>query len=319
MDLPIFNASHNYISCRHVILKKRGYYNPKEQYMNVLHTTLKLFVILISLSLLALVVLAVYPVATGGLNVTQDEELTIETDPTIPIYFDITGQFTITSTMPYDINDVNPRIYMESADKNVRVYLYNESEFTVPSNGSHTVIIDTRVLVPELLLFLIVDNQSSTSETGMYLPLTAVVGGSYMQNMMKLNINADIDARVVESGHVENTVTEYSGGNLIKITCLMTDVKGTLISMIPEFDMTISDCPVEISVTVTEKADGKYDIAFVVNSTDDSDIINNLNNAAINGMTANVSVNSSEPIQIFLDETTAKGFVTLIEETVGIA
>jgi len=221
--------------------------------------------------------------------------------------------------MPYDINDVNPRIYMESADKNVRVYLYNESEFTVPSNGSHTVIIDTRVLVPELLLFLIVDNQSSTSETGMYLPLTAVVGGSYMQNMMKLNINADIDARVVESGHVENTVTEYSGGNLIKITCLMTDVKGTLISMIPEFDMTISDCPVEISVTVTEKADGKYDIAFVVNSTDDSDIINNLNNAAINGMTANVSVNSSEPIQIFLDETTAKGFVTLIEETVGIA
>ncbi|MFA5452327.1 MAG: hypothetical protein WC248_01980 [Candidatus Methanomethylophilaceae archaeon] len=287
--------------------------------MNVLHATLKLFVILISLSLLALVVLAVYPVATGGLNVTQDEELTIETDPTIPIYFDITGQFTITSTMPYDINDVNPQIYMESADKSVRVDLYNEGEFTVPSNGSHTVIIDTKVLIPELLLFLIVDNQSSTSETGMYLPLTVEVGGSYMQNMMRLDINADIDAKVVDSGHVENTVTEYSGGNLIKITCVMTDVEGTLVSMIPEFDMTISDCPVEISVTVTEKTDGRYDIAFIVNSTDDSDIIDDLNSSTIGGMTINVSVNGSEPIPIFLNETTAKGFVTLIEKTMGAA
>jgi len=280
--------------------------------MNLLHATLKIFVVLISLSLLALVVLAVYPVATGGLNVTQDEELTIETDPMVPIYFDITGQLTITSTLPYDINDVNPQIYMESADKSVRVNLYSEGEFTILKNGSHTVIIDSQVLVPELLLFLIVDNQGSSSETGMYLPLTIEVNGSYMQKMMKLGINADIDAKVVESGHVEDTITEYSGGNLIKITCAVTDVESAL--NIPEFYMTISDYPISISVTLTESTYG-CDITFIVNSTDNSDIVMNLNAAAIGGMTINVSVNGSEPVQEFLDETTAKGFVTLIEET----
>ncbi|MFA6709743.1 MAG: hypothetical protein WC067_00115 [Candidatus Methanomethylophilaceae archaeon] len=280
--------------------------------MNLLHVILKIFVILISLSLLALVMLAVYPVATGGLNVTQDEELTVEIDPVVPIYFDITGQLTITSTLPYDISDVDPHIYMESTDKSVRVDLYKEGKFTIPSNESHTVTIDSRVLIPELLLFLIVDNQESVSETGMYLPLTIEVNGSYMQEMMNLSIDADIDAKVVESGHVEDTITEYSGDDLIRVISAVTGIESPL--NIPEFYMTVSDCPVDISVTLTESTSG-CDIDFIVSSTDNSDIIEDLDAAAIDGMTLNVSVNGSEPFQVFLNETTAEGLVSLIEDT----
>lgn len=232
--------------------------------MNVFHSTLRIILTLVSVSLIVLVTLAVVPATTGGLNLSADHNLNAELEG--GIYYRVTGQYTVTSSMPYDLTDVNLSFCMTSADGSMSEELYDGGTFDISRNSSHIISIDARVFIPSVLMLIATNHKNL--EYGICVPVVIGIEGKYMQKMMDIKICLDADIKIIEKGTADKTtVTKTTTGNVIGISGGMSNMEGIAAKLMPEIEMKFIGTDVAFKTETHENLEHLYDAKFTIEST----------------------------------------------------
>ena len=179
---------------------------------------------LAGISVGALLLLSLAPIAFGGLDVTMDEDLTIKYDPAKGI-LSVDAEITIESSMPWDIN-IDYEVILGSPDSPA---IHIAGSVTIPSGGKGVLKIEEKFDVHELLLYLLGCIESSfelNDEDGTFsgrfsLPLLVNITGDYMNSIMGFDVGVWFDLGGEATGKLER---DAAGSTLEGTVTFVTSV-----------------------------------------------------------------------------------------------
>lgn len=166
--------------------------------MKAFTSLMKIAIAIVSITLTVMLVMQVYPLVSGGIDVQNEEDLSITLNGT---KLEITGTYNVVSTIKQDISNLTIEAYVASHDGNQRKNLVTIDPFTInPDNPSKLIVIDESIPIAELMVFFITDNMAKDGP-GMVLPITIAISGSYSNNL------AGIDMEMTYNVPISNTAT----------------------------------------------------------------------------------------------------------------
>ncbi len=280
--------------------------------MNKLRVITSTAVFLATIGVFAMVAMAFYPMATGGLDVdtigyNKDTKIIIEDDLDLSVTM---GKIVIGSNMPYDFTRVAVSVYMDVNDK-VNIPIYDLGS-TVLKKGEK-LIIDLDLLIPpdrlmEMSAWMLSENATST--TGFNVPITLHVQGYYLNDMIGASADVKMDANISSTSKI--VITESTPN---KISGTLSELSTGLLNSIPASgSCSISGADGVSVVDLKLSKDGGI-VSISAESVSGNDIVKDLNSCAAgnNGaLKLKLNVDGHDPREIDLNSDQTKAFIEVI-------
>ncbi|NLL94172.1 MAG: hypothetical protein GX224_00160 [Thermoplasmatales archaeon] len=155
--------------------------------MKLSYTVPKLAIAAASVALGLVVLTSVLPLLSGGLAIDETEAgsgLQMEIEGVNMV---IRGDYTVRSSLPYDINDAYLRITLGKPG-GARMTVYDGEAFDVPKGGSAKVVINEEIFLPTVMMVAVANHDSGK----LTIPATVSVGGVYLDRLTGLGVEVDM-------------------------------------------------------------------------------------------------------------------------------
>ena len=236
--------------------------------MKAFTTVMKIAILIVTIALVAMLAISTIPLVTGGVNVETEEEVNITYDLTA---VNVTGKYTVVSSIDQDISDLVIEAYLQSRDGNSRRDLVSVGPVSInKDNPRADIIIDSTIPIAEVALFFVADNMDKETP-GLNLPVTIHVKGSYSSNLAGIDMRLVYNIPLSDTGgfSIGNTKTTASG-DVSHAEISLTGIDGLASDLVPvggaEFSVSL---PGGKSLDLQVVKDG-YDVKLVI-GTDDED------------------------------------------------
>lgn len=192
---------------------------------------MKIAIAIVSITLTVMLIMQVYPLVTGGVNLENTEELTIGLNGT---ELELKGEYVLESSIKQDISDVTVDVYVTSKDNSQVKSLVSIEPFSVsPDNPTKTITIDESIPVAEMMIFFVTDNLDNDSP-GMRLPITIAVKGSYSNHLAGIDIKMTYNLPISETASIGlGSVVTAEDGNLSQATLNIENIGAQFAGLIP--------------------------------------------------------------------------------------
>lgn len=236
--------------------------------MKAFTSLMKISITVVSLALTVMLVVSAAPLVMGGVNVENTTPVEIGSSGTDVT---ITGEYTVTSKLTQDISDLMIKAYLVSRDATVTKDLVQVGPVTInPDNPEVKITLNQRIPAAELAIFYVSDNMGS-GETGLSLPVTIEVKGSYSNNLAGVNMKMVFKIPLSETGsiNVDPSAKKVTGdGEISQAAVSVNGIDPGLSGLIPaggaEFQATIDGVGIGFQIT----KDGSGNLELTLNSTD---------------------------------------------------
>ncbi|MDR0778651.1 MAG: hypothetical protein LBE48_04365 [Methanomassiliicoccaceae archaeon] len=170
------------------------------------YTVGRILVGLAGAAVAAILVFSLAPIAFGGLDVTMDEDLSVEYDDMTQT-LTIEGNINIASAMPWDI-ELSYEVVLGTEDNPI---WSSSKSTTIPSGQTGSLPIDFEIGVDDLMLYFLTclesefksDSTDGTFEGKFSLPLTIKLNGSYIQSLVGFDVGVGFDLGGSAKGKLE--------------------------------------------------------------------------------------------------------------------
>ena len=198
--------------------------------MKAFTTVMKIAILLVTIALVAMLAISTIPLVTGGVNVETEEEVNITYDLAA---VNVTGKYTVVSSIDQDISDLVIEAYLQSRDVNSRRDLVSVGPVTINKEHPKADII-IAIPIAEVALFFVADNMDKETP-GLNLPVTIHVKGSYSSNLAGIDMRLVYNIPLSDTGgfSIGNTKTTESG-DVSHAEISLTGIDGLASDLVPE-------------------------------------------------------------------------------------
>lgn len=159
--------------------------------MKVIHITSKILLKLVEIGVIVVLIMSLIPILSGGIAVDVDETPSAIPDPDNGANVIISGEFTVTSTLLWDVNDFTYSVSVGDKDRSVA-----ESEpfkETIAKNDKTKLTFHLEVPLMSLALYMVDSGLTEDGDIGdMNVPIIFHVSGAYVQDMVRFSMDLDI-------------------------------------------------------------------------------------------------------------------------------
>lgn len=171
-------------------------------------TLMKIAIMAVTISLVAVLVISALPLVMGGVNVRTDEDLQVTPNG---LSVDITGKYTVVSSIDQDISDLTLEAYLVSRDGSMTKELIKIGPETIDKDHPEVpLVIDASIPMAEVALFFVTDNMDN-SEPGLVLPVTVHVKGTYNSNLAGVDMSMVFNIPLSDTGSFTATAPTLTG------------------------------------------------------------------------------------------------------------
>ncbi len=212
--------------------------------MKAFTTLMKIAITAVSIALVVMLVTSVMPLVMGGVDIKTDEKLQINYDLAA---VDITGKYTVVTSIEQDISDLTIEAYLLSRDGSMRKDLIKPvgPVTLTKENPDVAIVIDESIPIAEVALFFVTDNMDKDTP-GLVLPVTIRVTGTYSNNLAGIDMAVTYDMPLSQTGSFSMTTpTLAEDGEISKAELTLSGFEET--SMIADI---IPAAGVDFSVTI---------------------------------------------------------------------
>lgn len=188
--------------------------------MKVFTSLMKTLIAIVSIGMTLMLIMSVAPIVMGGIEV--ENTAPIEADCNDGITIEITGEFTVKSSLPKDIKDLMINIEAVAINNTGigNVSIFTPAEPITISQGDKEVIrVKGKINLAEALVFLLADNNG---QKGMYLPIQISISADYggiagfdmrTISIIELSENGSLNAQAHQnsSGQIYSASAEFEG------------------------------------------------------------------------------------------------------------
>jgi len=194
--------------------------------MGVLSAIPRAIVLAMQIGLAALLVLAVVPLAIGGLDVSDIEAEEPEYEDGVITF---SASAVVDANLFFDITDFGYSISIISGDE--RISITEEPGITISKKG--TTNIDIRAEIPLTTVMMLILLGAVTEDTETRMELT--VRGSTMMGMISASAQMDLLVPTIANADEPEILLTPGGDDIISISLeLETDVLSEILNMIPD-------------------------------------------------------------------------------------
>jgi len=245
------------------------------------------------IALVSLILLAVVPIALGGLDVDMEgPEIRYENHSVI-----VSLDGSANSDLYFDINGFRYDISITSGGE--RMHVHGSDGMTIPRNGSTSIGIDVDIPLTSVIMMLLL---CVNDENGMIMTIDA--GASTLGGM--LSVSASVD-RVIAGdvvGIIEADGTDIGSFDELRAhfsvpSSELSDIlfgPGTPVSMIAIGDMVIH-------ITDLTTGAGVYDITLIITASAGGSITDDLTDAMDAGGRVHATYDGSSPVELTKEQT----------------
>ncbi len=255
--------------------------------MKAFTTLMKIAIMAVSIALVVMLVTSVMPLVMGGVDLRDDESLQLNPNAAA---LDITGKYTVVSSIDQDISDLTVEAYLLSRDGTMKKELVSIGPVTIDKDHPEVpIVIDESIPVAELALFFVTDNMDKETP-GLVLPVTLHIAGSYSNNLASVDMTVTYDTLLSDTGSFSIGNTKHtSGGEISKAELSLSgiDTESMLDGIIPaggvEFTVSIGGKSLDLTV---DESGGDIGLAIEtgdLSSTSIMSVINDLMDAMTSG------------------------------------
>lgn len=220
--------------------------------MKAFTTLMKVAIMGVSIALVAMLVTSVMPLVMGGVDLRSDQDLEINYDLTA---VDVTGIYTVVSSIDQDISDLTVEAYLVSKDGSLRKDLVTIGPVSLnKDNPEVQIVIDESIPIAEVALFFVTDNMDS-SDPGLVLPVNIRIAGSYSNNLAGVDMTVTYNLLLSETGSFQaSPPTLTDDGEVSKAEVKLSGFEDTslIAGIIPaggaEFSVTIGGKTIDLSI-----------------------------------------------------------------------
>jgi len=253
--------------------------------MGILSAIPKAIVIAMQIALAALLVLAVVPLAIGGLDVED-----IEAEP--PEYhkgvITVSATATVNANLFFDITDFGYTVSVVSGDE--RIGIFEEPGMTISKKGTTYVKIEAEIPLTTVMMLLLLGAVDEDQDTRLEL----TIRGSTMSGMISASAQMDLFVPTVVNADEPVIVTTPDGDDIVSLALkLETNVLSDIMDLIPSW-VKIEIGDTLIAFTKTTVGD---DTVITINWTsDDPDkgLMESIENAVAAGGGIDIRITDSE-------------------------
>ncbi len=222
--------------------------------MKAFTTLMKLAITAVTIALVVMLVTSAMPLMMGGVDIKTDEDLTVTSNLAT---VDIKGEYTVVSSIEQDISDLTIEAYLLSKDGSMRMDLVPKVPPVTLSkeNPEQKITINQSIPIAEVALFFVTDNMDNTT-TGLKLPVTIRVAGTYSNNLAGIDMAVTYDVMLSQEGSFHAGIpTLTSDGEVSKAELTLSGFEETslIAGIIPEtgvdFSVTVGGKEIDLSVT----------------------------------------------------------------------
>lgn len=249
------------------------------------------------------IVISIIPEKDNMNIIEGDPEINTPTFSNDGLYAEFSGTVTLNNILKEDIKDLEVSIYMQTEDVVTSVY---HEKVDLPAERSKEFTISGKISTITLMEHVICD---SNGRTGVFLPMSMELGGSYYEipligdTLVGIDIDMDLEIELSETG----TVTFDYNNNTMEASITGWD------GMVEPTEMTIM---LGDKVTAEVSVSGN-NVSLKMASSDGHDIISNINEAALNN-DGKLIIYNEDGVEISeLSESDSKSIVALLEMMVS--
>jgi hypothetical protein len=276
--------------------------------MGILSAIPKAIVIALQIALAALLVLAVVPLAIGGLDVSD-----IESEP--PEYEDgvitFNASATVNANLFFDITDFGYSVSIVSGDE--RISISEEPGITISKKG--TTYVDIRMEIPLTTVMMLILLGAVTEDQETRMELT--VHGSTMSGMISASATMDLLVPTVADVSGPGVILTTDEDDIMSIDFDMeADLLSDFLDMIPSWvKIEIGDTLIEFS----KVADNKIEITWtsasggLIESIEDA-----IAAAGVDGVKIHITDSEGTDVYIYLTKEQAQFILEILKIILGM-
>ena len=194
--------------------------------MGVLSAIPRVIVVAMQIGLAALLVLAVVPLAIGGLDVSDIEAEEPEYEDGVITF---SASAVVDANLFFDITDFGYSISIISGDE--RISITEEPGITISKKGTTDIIIKAEIPLTSVMMLILLGAVTEDTETRMEL----TVRGSTMMGMISASAQMDILVPTVANADEPDIELAPGGDDIISMSLnLTTDALSDILDMIPD-------------------------------------------------------------------------------------
>lgn len=237
--------------------------------MKAFTTVMKIAILMVTIALVAMLVISVVPLVTGGVDVKTEEEANISYDLA---EVQIKGRYAVVSSIDQDISDLVIEAYLQSRDGNSRSDLVSIGPVSInKENPKADIVIDSRIPIAEIALFFVADNMDKGTP-GLNLPITIHVKGSYSNNLAGIDMKLVYNIPLSETGQFSIGTTKSTASGVSHAEINLTGIGGDAAALIPAGGAEFSiDLPDGKSLDLQVVKDGD-DVKLIIGTDDDDNV-----------------------------------------------